>query len=48
MYKSVLQTQYASSLFQPLLWPSSGRCVTTDRYIEILQMFMNHSAGVKY
>ena len=27
----------ASYLFWPLLWPSSGRCITKDGYYKILQ-----------
>jgi hypothetical protein len=29
----------ASYKFQPLMWPSSGRCVTKNKYIEMLQKF---------
>jgi len=28
-------------VFWPLMWPSSGKRITMDRYIEILQKFLN-------
>jgi len=41
VYGSALYTLYISGMFQPLLWPSSGRWVTKDRYIEISQKFFS-------
>jgi len=29
-------------------WPSSGRCITMDRYIKILQKFLNQCTDMKY
>ena len=29
------------------LWPSSGRCITKDRYIKILQKFLSQCTEVK-
>jgi hypothetical protein len=30
-----------SYVFRPLIWPSSGRCVTTNKYTEVLQNVVN-------
>ena len=27
-------------MFRPLMWPSSGRCITKNMYVEILQKFL--------
>jgi len=35
-------------MFRPLTWPSSGKCVTDDGYIENVQKFVNQSTSVKY
>jgi len=37
-----------SDMFRPLTWPSSGKCVTDDGYIENVQKFVNQSTDVKY
>ena len=34
-------TPNTAHMFRPLIWPSSGRCITKDRYIEILHKFLN-------
>ena len=34
VYGSILYTQYNSYMFRLLIWPSSGRWITKDRYIE--------------
>jgi hypothetical protein len=48
VYGSLLYTLYTSYMFRPLMWPSSGRCITKDRYIEILQKFGDRSTDIKY
>ena len=35
-------------MFRPLTWPSSGRCVTKNKYTETLQKFVNQCTDVKY
>lgn len=35
-------------MFRPLMLPSSGRCVTKDWYMEMLQKFVNQCTNVKY
>jgi hypothetical protein len=40
VYESVSYTLYTSYIFRPLMWPSSGRCITKNTYIEILQTLM--------
>jgi len=30
------------------MWPFLGRCMTKDRYIKILQKFLNHCTDIKY
>ena len=48
VYKSILYTPLSSYMFRPLMWPSSGRCITKYRYIEILQKFSTKAHVVKY
>jgi len=48
MYKSTLYYSVPATLLWPLLWPSSGRYITKDGYIEILQMFVDKCPDVKY
>ena len=35
-------------IFRPLLWPSSGRWITKNGFIDILQKFVTKCADVKY
>ena len=48
VYKSILYTPYTACMFQWLIWPSSGRCITKDTYVAILQKFLNQCTDIKY
>jgi hypothetical protein len=48
VYKNILYTPYTSYMFQWLMWPSSGRCITKDTYVAILQKFLNQCTDIKY
>jgi len=54
VYVSILRTLYTCYMFRPLMWQSSGRCMTKDIYIyiyiyiEILQKFLNQRTHIKY
>ena len=37
VYENMLYTPHTFYMFRPFMWPSLGRCITKDRYIEILQ-----------
>jgi hypothetical protein len=47
MYESTLHIPYCCYMFRPLMWPSAGRCITKDRYIEILQKVLNQCTDIK-
>ena len=36
VYENVLYTPNTFYIFRPFMWPSSGTCITKDRYTEIL------------
>ena len=44
MYENILYTPCNPYMFRP----SSERCITKDKYIEILLKFLKHSTGIKY
>jgi len=34
-------TPYTSYMFRAVMWPFSGKCITKDKYIEILHAVLN-------
>ena len=44
----VLYSPYTAYMFRPLIFPSSGGCVTKDSDIEILLKFLTQNRDVKY
>ena len=47
MDECILRKPYTFHMFRSLILSFSGRCVTKDKYIEILQNILNQCRGIK-